>query len=417
MRKKVLPNLPFKADDGIILHAFNWPFRSIASRLFEIAEAGYKSVQVSPVQGTKSKSTDINDWWLLYQPTNQRIGNAQLGNEKDFKKLCNDAKKYNISIIVDAVLNHMANNGDYNKLDNTVSSIFKDPYFYHNQGQCCDFNNRWAVTQQGIGMPDLDTSNKEVQNLAIDFLNSCIDDGAAGFRFDGAKHIETNVGLDYKKPWASDYWYNVLGNLKNKENLLVYGEVLQGGADNINAYEQFMKVTAHSYSWDLRSAIITKNLRKTFGMCGLNPYHCISYVENHDNYMHKESILTSFEVKIAWSILAARAGVIPLFFARPSINIGDDQWKSPEIIAINKFHNAMIGNGEYLRWARDETMLIERGNLGIVVINLGNNTSINCPTALKNGCYCDKLNIDHCFNVYNGIITGNIAQNEVAILY
>lgn len=69
-------SLPDKTKDGVILHAFDWSFNTIKAELPNIAASGFKSVQVSPVQGTKDSSKDASKWWLLYQPTNQSIGNA-----------------------------------------------------------------------------------------------------------------------------------------------------------------------------------------------------------------------------------------------------------------------------------------------------------------------------------------------------
>ncbi|UJF34859.1 alpha-amylase family glycosyl hydrolase [Paenibacillus hexagrammi] len=170
--------LPANTKDGVILHAFDWSFNQIRSNLSQIAAAGYKAVQVSPVQGTKNSSTDPSQWWLLYQPTNQSVGNAQLGSLSDFTALCTEADSYGIKIIVDVVMNHMANNGNPDQLDAAVDASFKDSSFYHNQGQASNWNNRYEITQKGIGMPDLNTQNAAVQNKALTFLNQLADAGA-----------------------------------------------------------------------------------------------------------------------------------------------------------------------------------------------------------------------------------------------
>lgn len=342
-------SLPSNAKDGAILHAFDWSFATIKNELPNIAAAGYKSVQVSPVQGTKSSSKDPSQWWLLYQPTNQSVGNAQLGNYDDFKALCTEADKYGISIVVDVVMNHMANNGNPDQLDSSIDPSFKDPNLYHNQGQCSNWTNRYDVTQKGIGMPDLNTQNSTVQNKAITFLNQCIDAGADGFRFDAAKHIETNIGLDSNQSWSGNYWSNVLGNLHNKSNLFIYGEILQDGSvDNIASYESFMNVTASNYGGAVRSAVTSTNLSSlgtTLG--GVDSSKAVDFVETHDTYEDGSSKnLTDTQRKLGWAIAAARANATPLFFDRPTGNIGskgDDLWKDADIVAINNFHNAMVG--------------------------------------------------------------------------
>ncbi len=416
-------SLPSNTKDGVILHAFDWSFNTIKNELPNIAAAGYKSIQVSPVQGTKSSSTDASKWWLLYQPTNESVGNAQLGGYDDFKSLCTTAKSYGISIIVDVVMNHMANNGNADQLDSAVDSSFKDSSLYHNLGQCNNWNSRYDITQRGIGMPDLNTQSTAVQNKAITFLNQCIDAGASGFRFDAAKHIETNIGLDANQSWAGNYWGNVLGNLHNRSNLFIYGEILQDGTvDNISAYETFMNVTASNYGYNLRNAINSNNLGGTGGIGGLDPTKSVNFVETHDTYENGTSNnMNNWQRKIGWAIAASRAGSTPLFFDRPTSSIGnegDGLWKDTDVVAINQFHNAMVGQNEYLRWKNNsQTMLIDRGNIGTVIVNVGGSTYLNSSTNLANGTYTNHGSASATLTVSNGNITGNIPGGSIITLY
>ena len=46
-------NLASDVQNGNILHAFNWRFTDVSRYMKEIAQAGFTSVQVSPVQGSK----------------------------------------------------------------------------------------------------------------------------------------------------------------------------------------------------------------------------------------------------------------------------------------------------------------------------------------------------------------------------
>ncbi|WP_297421603.1 carbohydrate-binding protein [Clostridium sp.] len=417
-------SLPSSTKDGVILHAFDWSFNNIKNELPNIAAAGYKSIQVSPVQGTKDSSTDASKWWLLYQPTNQSVGNAQLGTEAEFKALCTEAEKYNISIIVDVVMNHMANNGNADQLDSTVDSSFQNTNYYHNLGQCTNWSDRYSITQQGIGMPDLNTQNSEVQNKAITFLNQCVTDGADGFRFDAAKHIETNIGLDAGKSWAGNYWTNVLGNLNNKSNLFIYGEILQDGTvDNVSAYETFMNVTASNFGYGLRSAITSNNLSSigtTYS--GIDSNKAVDFVETHDTYEDGTSKgLTDTQRKLGWAIAAGRANATPLFFDRPTSSIGnegDSLWKDADIVAINNFHNAMVGQNEYLRWTNNnQTMLIDRGTIGTLIVNDGSSTSISSATNLADGTYTNHGSSSCTLTVSNGTISGTIPANSIVVLY
>lgn len=406
---------------GPILHAFDWSFNTIRNELSNIAAAGYKSIQVSPVQGTKETSTDPTKWWLLYQPTNESIGNIQLGSLDDFKSLCSEAKNYGISIIVDVVMNHMAGTGD--SLSSDVDYSFKNSNYYHKDGQCTNWNDRHDITQKGIGMPDLNTQNPEVQNKAIAFLNQCVDAGAGGFRFDAAKHIETNLGMDSNEPWSGNYWSNVLSNLHNKPNLFIYGEILQSGAvDNISAYESFMNITACSYGYNLRSALYSNDLSSLGSdSTGLPIDKAITFVETHDTYEDGTSKnLSNAQIKLGWAIVSARKNSTPLFFVRPTSSIGaegDSLWKDSDIVAINHFHNNMTNENEYLRWTNNNsTMIVDRGNSGTIIINSSSKTYINSPTNLTNGTYSNEGSVNCTLTVSNGTIFGNIPTNSVILL-
>ncbi|WP_256866607.1 alpha-amylase family glycosyl hydrolase, partial [Streptococcus dysgalactiae] len=41
-----------------------------------------------------------------------------------------------------------------------------------------------------LGLYDLNTQNKAVQEYLLNYLKQAVADGADGFRFDAAKHIE-----------------------------------------------------------------------------------------------------------------------------------------------------------------------------------------------------------------------------------
>jgi len=231
-------NLTEKTQDGAILHAWNWSFNTIKANLQAIADAGYSSVQVSPIQGTKENLMDTSKWWLLYQPTNFSIGNAQLGSRDEFKAMCAEAEKYGIKIIVDVVANHTANRGggtdQYWPAANVDAGLLNDAGAWHEHRGVDNWNDRWQVTHLGIGLPDLNTSSYNVQNKIISFLNDCVSAGADGFRFDAAKHIELPDDSG-----GSDFWSRVLGSVQNRNNLYIYGEVLQGGADRYASYSQY----------------------------------------------------------------------------------------------------------------------------------------------------------------------------------
>ena len=434
--------------DGVILHAWNWSFNTIKENLPKIAKAGYTSIQTSPIQGTKENTMTTAHWWLLYQPTNFKIGNAQLGSKDEFKSMCEEAEKYGIKIIVDVVCNHMANTSEnQNKFSQDIEDKYKTREFWHeyDNPHGIDYNNRYSITHDCMDLPDLNTSNKTLQNDIISFLNDAIDCGADGFRFDAAKHIE----LPDDNPGGSDFWPTILGSLKNKDKLFIYGEILDtnNGNSRTSAYSNYINVNSDSYSKELRKGIgfdDKRDVAKNIGQASSSYYNTdnvdskklVTYVETHDDYAANGSgassntgLMSDWYNKMGWAIVAARDSGTPLYYNRPAGssssnplpgtmgNAGNDMWKSTDVVAVNKFHNAMIGEKEYIRTLSNNTMVIERGNKGAVIVNLDGTAKINTETNLEDGTYKSIASDGGTFYVSGGRLTGTVASGQIAVFY
>ncbi|MDD6796375.1 MAG: starch-binding protein, partial [Clostridiaceae bacterium] len=438
-------HLASTSKEGAILQAWNWSFDTIKRELPEIAKAGYTTVQTSPIQGTKENVMDEGHWWILYQPTNFKIGNAQLGSREQFKSMCQEAEKYGIKIIVDVVANHTANrDGDAGKFyaDGSVDPSIRDnKYFWHEHRGVDNWQSRWAVTHLGISLPDLNTENYDLQNKVRDFLIDCVNCGADGFRFDAAKHIELPEDEpEYGAKVSSDFWKRVLGPLEGK-GLYFYGETLQSRdynnsyedqknqkATNMAGYTKYMNVTASEYGFNIRKAVgfnndVNVECAKGYNLDnGVEPKDIVTWVESHDNYAGdgKESTgMSDYQIKMAWSIIAARNASTPMFFARPNSRMGEvgsTLWKDGDIQKVNEFHNRMTKESEYLRTQGNKVMMVERGDKGMVITNLGGDTDINSETKLANGEYKDQIS-GRTFTVSNGRIKGRVNGGSIAVVY
>ena len=406
-------NLPGHAEQGVMLHAHIWPFSGIEKAIPDIAAAGFNSVQVSPVQKTKGTSP----WWIVYQPCDLKIGNMVLGSDSEFRSLCQTAERYGVKIIVDAVLNHVGDNGSAGNWANELDPSLKRWEYFHRNGSISNYQDRWQVTQQDLlGLPDWNTQSSTVQQLHIDFLNLCVDAGADGFRFDAAKHMETSGGEDGN--WAGRYWENVLGGIKNKSSLYLFGEVLPDRGDNIGMYLRYYDITAHSYGGTIRNAVRNRNVTNIMniphGGTTLDPNKALVYMENHDDFEHNQDgakDLSYWQRKMGFAIIAARAAVTPRLLDRPGF---EDLWKDPGVAVINHFHNAMVGQNEYLRYPRRECLVVDRGSKGTAIINLGGGFDLNTSTNLSNGSYSGEAGT---FNVSGGNLTGHVPEGAIIALY
>ena len=425
--------------DGTILHAFSWSFNTIRSKMKEIADCGYSAIQVSPIEGCNNGSGQHTwEWENTYKPNNYRIGNYVVGSRDEFKALCSEAEQYGIKIIVDVVANHI--NPDWNQVDSELkqSGITRNYGEIGANNQGWEWKQRWALTQKSLmGMPDLVTQSDRVQNIIKRYLDDCIDCGADRFRFDKVNHIELPKEVD--GDFGGDFWPEIISSIKAKKpDAFIYGDVLKYDESCYNEYSKYMELTADRYGQNIRNAIVNHNLNgfdsMNYASKGVSPDKLVTYFETHDTYANNggaSSYMNEWEVRKGYEIVAARAKCTLLFLARPKstgrtndeykklegpLGVPQNDWNNPEIKAVNKFHNAMIGENEYIRKINNETIAIERGTKGMVIVNLSGGFDGYIDTLMTSGTYKDQVSGKY-VNVSGWKIHVNIPSGQTAVIY
>ncbi|HIW31157.1 MAG TPA: InlB B-repeat-containing protein [Candidatus Paenibacillus intestinavium] len=451
--------IPESIRDGVILHAFDWNLNVIEQNLQAIADAGYTAIQTSPIMGVGSGA----QWYAAYQPRNMVAGGKdnRYGDREAFVSLTAAAEALGIKVIVDVVPNHMGS------ADNSHAP-WSDNTYFHNVSGSVGYNDRFLLTQPEMigGLRDLDTHSAFVQESYITYLKDMIDAGASGFRYDAIKHIELDDDVPSPASIAasatnarypdvefkSDYVKNVTGAAKayfeekGKENFQ-YGEVLQGGDpnnDRVAGYAKYIDLTASMYGHHVRGVLEVGNIGRIdkwedYAAEGLTADQLVPWVESHDTYNNEGESLSFSpkQIRQGWAMIAARKDASPLFFARninadgsqrTSVRTADNvdnnrpQWSHPEVVAINKFHNAMAGRDENLVSLGNNAVMIERGTIadggGAVLLNTSTTDRAlgSVPVNfLKDGFYINALNPTNVFTVSNGRISGVIPGNPAKI--
>ncbi len=439
-------NLADNVQDGNILHAFNWHFNDVADYMKEIAMAGFTSVQVSPVQGSKittNVTTYACDWWALYQPVNFEVGNS-LGSKADFEAMCQIAEEHGVKVVVDIVANHVAqaDSGASGKVHpDVIEDLRLDPDAFHTVSGNVNDNSRYDMTQKRLsGIPDLNTSNEKVQDYVKALLKECIDLGADGFRFDAAKHIElpSDEAQDGNE-FASDFWPNVVDYAKSiKPDVYIYGEILSPMGTDVDNYAQYMSVTDSSYGSTVRGLIKGNSSSASLESYKLDTTadNIVTWVESHDNFASSESsALTHEQLLLGWGIIGARKDATSLYLARPeheetgqsvgSTTIAYDElmggpgnllWQDKTVAEVNKFRNAYEGQSEKVD-SLGSQYYVERGDDGIVIVNLSSSdANISYSTGMVDNTYTDQVNGSN-FTVSNGTLTGVVPAKSVAVIY
>ena len=441
--------LPKDMKDGATLHAFEWSFKTIMENIPDIAKAGYTSIQTEPIVKIKdNRKLGTGNWYLnwyyVYQPTDMSIGNYVVGSEDEFKEMCRMAHQYGLRIIVDSVSNHFTSDFD------VIEGKWKNKSYFHEDKQISDYNNREDCTQHKLsGLWDLNTQDDTVAQGMADLLKQTVADGADGFRYDAAKHIELSDEVFGGK--QSHYWDAILKNGSQYQ----YGEVLEDAnvreADYANLFNSSSPrgggITDSSYGHEVRNAVQFKNLGASHftSHSKVTEDKSVNWVESHDNFANGEANipqeLSDEWIKYGWAGVTAQKNGMSLFFDRPykdggtygttqgpfteKSKLGDagsDLWKDPEVVAVNHFRNAMVGeNSNISNCGDDNCLMVERyagsaAQDGMVVAN-ANGADKNLTgtgTKLANGTYTDEVT-GSTITVSGGKVTsGSVKAKSIA---
>ena len=426
--------LPKDMKDGATLHAFEWSFKTIMENIPDIAKAGYTSIQTEPIVKIKdNRKLGTGNWYLnwyyVYQPTDMSIGNYVVGSEDEFKEMCKLAHQYGLRIIVDSVSNHFTSDFD------VIEGKWKNKAYYHEDKQISDYNNREDCTQHKLsGLWDLNTQDDTVTKGMHDLLVQTVADGADGFRYDAAKHIELSDEVFGGK--QSHYWDTILQNGAQYQ----YGEVLEDAnvreADYANLFNSSSPrgggITDSSYGHEVRNAVQFKNLGASHftSHSKVTEDKSVNWVESHDNFANGEANipqeLSDEWIKYGWAGVTAQKNGMSLFFDRPykdggtygtggvgtygngsgpfteNSKLGDagsGLWKDPEVVAVNHFRNAMVGEASNVSNCGDDNcLMVERyagsaAQDGMVVANANasDKNLAGTSTKLANGTYTDEV--------------------------
>ena len=458
-----------------ILHCWNWSYKTIEENMEIIAECGYTAVQTSPAQQPKDYTYQGNvcsevgypgvagkgNWWKMYQPVTFSVcdnGQTWLGTKAELESMCATAEKYGVKVIVDIVANHLGNIKGWQNSMTDISpqvgeywcaEMMTDPTYWHiNDLQIWMSDGRKDVTQGSMGMPDLNTGDERVQKFVYEYLNELIDCGVDGFRFDAAKHIETD---EDDPEFASDFWNTVLGEArthyteKTGGNLYVYGEILNRIDElDFTAYTKNMSITDNSAGDNLLNSVRYGGIGGVGKCFPIEDNQSVLWCESHDTYMGGGARYANDTTIIqAWGIVGSKKDVASLFFARPYYskdtlvddtnneerkNMGDDvepalmgecetyTWASKEVAAVNHFNNYYSTQAS--EQGSDGTIGYCRRGDGMVLVNLAGAGEVSTNAhGLPKGTYVDEVS-GNTFTSDGSTVSGNIgSEYGVAVIY
>lgn len=340
------------------------------------------------------------------------------------RKLCDEAAKYGIKIVVDVVANHINNSADYRDPKWNDTSLWHSAVY-----KGIDFNNRNSITHDNLGdYPDLNSESELVQQYVAAYVAELKAAGVKGIRWDAAKHI----GLPTEK---CKFWKAVTA----EDGMWHYGEILDGpGGSNQNnlmkEYANYISVTDTRYSDQIRSQIEAGgqvNARGSWSVLGVPANKIVYWGESHDTYSNNDGNTKHTDQGVidrAWALGACRSGATSLYFSRPFetdnelIRVGakgSTHFTSPQIAAVNHLRNAMGDTPESIAVIPGVTVVTRGGGGACIVVSAGLSRSVSITNAGSNvapGTYTDEVSGNQ-FTVTASTISGKVGEAGIAVIY
>lgn len=208
--------------------------KGITSQLDYLQTLGIGEIWLTPIHPSDS--------YHKYDVLDYKAVDPSFGTMEDFEELVQEAKKRNIGILLDLVLNHTSVNHPWfieakeNQLNNTCGETNKCEYYNfttQKESNTTKLSTKlYYQTVFGSHMPDLNLSNEDVKTEIKSIVSFWLDKGIAGFRLDAPLHYygsadKNNVFLS----WLNDTVKAI------KSDALIVGEVWSDEATILSHYE------------------------------------------------------------------------------------------------------------------------------------------------------------------------------------
>lgn len=221
----------------------------IIQKLDYLADLGVDIIWLSPVYKSPQKDNgyDISDYEAI---------NPHYGTMKDMEKLIAEAKKRDITIMMDLVLNHTSHEHEWFKeAQKGEDNPYYDYYIWRdgtpekvpNEMKAAFGGSAWTYDEK-LGkyyynqfspwQPDLNWENPKMRQALYKMIRFWVDKGVGGFRLDVVdnfgKEPDNMIGAD--GPKLHDYLKELRKEAFIEENMVTVGEGWSANAENTSIY-------------------------------------------------------------------------------------------------------------------------------------------------------------------------------------
>ena len=242
--------------------------RGIISKLDYLKDLGVDIIWLSPIYKSPfvDQGYDISDYYSIAE---------EFGTMEEFDELLAEAKKRNMYIIMDLVINHCSDKHEW------FQKALADPdgeyadYFYFRKGKdgnppsnyrsyfggnCWEpvpGTDKYYFHMFAKEQPDLNWENPTLRKKLYDMINWWLDKGVAGFRIDAIINIKKDLDFPNLEPDGAD---GLAGCWRMVENVEGVGEYLEDLKKNtFEKYDAFTVAEVFNMHKDELSQFIGEN--------------------------------------------------------------------------------------------------------------------------------------------------------------
>ena len=294
---------PFE-NDGKLTHRI----RKVLDWVPHLEKLGVGAVYFSPLWESDTHGYNTRDYRKL---------DCRLGDNADFKKVCDALHKAGIRVVIDGVFNHVGRGfGPFlDVLEKKWDSPYKDWFYLNFDGNSPYNDGLWYEGWEGnFDLVKINLSHPDVRSYLLESVKFWIEEfGIDGLRLDVAYMVDR----DFLKAlrYETSQW---------KEDFFLLGEILGGDYKVIMNDEMCHSVTNYECYKGIHSSITSRNLfeilhslLRQFGpeqWCLYRGYHLLSFVDNHDVSRIASILPDPAFVKIAYAIMFGMPGIPQIYY-------------------------------------------------------------------------------------------------------
>ncbi|KAK3321724.1 glycoside hydrolase family 13 protein [Apodospora peruviana] len=267
------------------LHKFcGGTWTGLINNLDYIQGMGFTAIQISPVIKNMEDDTTVGEPYHGYWSEDLFAINEHFGTASDLKNLAAELHKRDMLLMVDVVVNHMAQKFDNvipPKVDFTEFNPFNSKDYFHPYcnvtmwENTTDYQNCWLYPF-GVALADLKTETPKVQELFNGWVKDLVSNYSIdGLRIDAAKHVNDDF----------------LPSFVEASGVFAFGEVLTGVTEDMCRYQtkgllpgmpNYLEFYPLNAAFNGGSFVDVARMRNEAATGCNDTFALGSFIENHD---------------------------------------------------------------------------------------------------------------------------------------